>query len=40
MIGLRTRLGVALVVFVLCLVYALPSMPGIGTALHSVLPDK
>ena len=40
MIGLRTRFGVALVVFVLCLVYALPSMPGIGTALHSVLPDK
>ena len=40
MIGLRTRLGVALVVFLLSLAYALPSMPGIGTALHSVLPEK
>ena len=40
MIGLRTRLGVALVVFLLSLAFALPSMPGIGTALHSVLPEK
>ena len=40
MIGLRTRLGVALVVFLLSLAYALPSMPGIGTALHAVLPEK
>ncbi|WP_297218730.1 protein translocase subunit SecD [uncultured Desulfovibrio sp.] len=40
MIGLRTRLGVAIAVFVLCLVYALPSMPGIGTALESVLPSS
>lgn len=40
MIGLRTRLGVALVVFLLSLAYALPSIPGIGSALQSVLPEK
>ena len=40
MIGLRSRLAVALLVFGLCLVYALPSVPYIGTALENVLPSK
>ena len=40
MIGLRTRLGVALAVFLLSLAYALPSIPGIGSALQSILPEK
>ena len=40
MIGLRSRLAVAVLVFGLCLVYALPSVPYIGTALENVLPSK
>lgn len=38
--GLRWRLSIALLVFVLCLVYALPSVPGIGQALERVLPSS
>lgn len=40
MISLRWRLGVSLLVCILCLAYALPSVPGLGTALQAVLPDK
>ena len=40
MIGLRSRLAVALLVFGLCLVYALPSVPFVGQALENVLPSK
>ncbi|MDO5483828.1 MAG: protein translocase subunit SecD, partial [Desulfovibrionaceae bacterium] len=38
--GLRWRLTIALIVFLLSLVYALPSVPGIGTALERVLPSN
>ena len=38
--GLRWRLGISVLVFVLCLVYALPSIPGIGTALERILPSS
>lgn len=38
--GLRWRLSIAVLVFVLCLVYALPSVPGIGQALERVLPSS
>lgn len=38
--GLRWRLSIAVLVFVLCLVYALPSLPGIGQALERVLPSS
>ena len=40
MISLRWRFGVSLLVCILCLAYALPSVPGLGTALQAVLPDK
>ncbi len=38
--GLRWRLGISVLVFLLCLVYALPSIPGIGTALERILPSS
>lgn len=38
--GLRWRLTIAVVVFVASLIYALPSVPGLGTALESVLPSS
>ncbi len=38
--GLRWRLSIAIVVFLACLVYALPSLPGIGTALERFLPSS
>ncbi len=38
--GLRWRLSIAIVVFLACLVYALPSVPGIGSALERVLPSN
>ena len=36
--GLRWRLAIAAVVFLASLIYALPSVPGIGSALERVLP--
>lgn len=36
--GLRWRLAISLLVFVVCLAYALPSVPGIGPALERFLP--
>ncbi len=36
--GLRWRLVICLLVFLLCVVYALPSVPGIGSALERFLP--
>ena len=38
--GLRWRLLISIAVFILCVIYALPSIPGIGSALRSVLPDS
>lgn len=38
--GLRWRLFISFAVLILCLVYALPSVPGLGSALKSVLPDS
>lgn len=38
--GLRLRLLVSCAVFILCIIYALPSIPGIGTALEKILPDS
>lgn len=40
MIGLRWRLAIVFSVFLLCFVYALPSVPGIGSALEKILPDS
>ena len=37
--SLRWRMAVSVAVLLVSLAYALPSMPGIGTALRSVLPD-
>lgn len=38
--GLRWRLTISLAIFLLCLVYAMPSIPGLGSALQSILPDS
>ncbi|WP_291447943.1 protein translocase subunit SecD [Desulfovibrio sp.] len=38
--GLRWRLSIAIVVFLACLVYALPSLPGLGPALERFLPSS
>ena len=38
--GLLWRLSIAIMVFVLSLVYALPSVPYLGTALERVLPSS
>lgn len=38
--GLRWRLLISFAVFLLCLVYALPSIPGLGSALGRFLPDS
>ena len=38
--GLRWRLLISFAVFALCLIYALPSVPGIGKALEAILPDS
>lgn len=38
--GLRWRLAIALAIFVLCLVYALPSLPGMGSLAGRVLPSS
>ena len=38
--GLRWRLSIAVVVFLACVVYALPSVPGIGSALERILPSN
>lgn len=38
--GLRWRLLISFAVLALCLVYSLPSVPGIGTALEKILPDS
>ena len=39
MMGLRWRLAISVAVFLLCLVYALPSLPGMG-AFERVLPSS
>ncbi|MDE5833360.1 MAG: protein translocase subunit SecD [Desulfovibrio sp.] len=38
--GLRWRLLISIAVFILCVVYALPSVPGLGTAMRNILPDS
>lgn len=38
--GLRWRLIISFAVFILCLIYAMPSVPGLGNALKAVLPDS
>ncbi|RRD69488.1 MULTISPECIES: protein translocase subunit SecD [unclassified Desulfovibrio] len=38
--GLRWRFAIAITVFVLSLVYAMPSLPYLGTALERVLPES
>ncbi len=38
--GLRWRLSIALLVFILCLVYALPSIPGMQAIFGRLLPDS
>lgn len=38
--GLRWRLAIAVVVFLVSLIYALPSVPGLGTALERILPSN
>lgn len=38
--GLRWRLFISLAVLLLCIVYALPSVPGIGPALQGILPSS
>lgn len=38
--GLRWRLGISIAVLILCLIYALPSIPGLGAKMESILPDS
>lgn len=38
--GLRWRLFISIAVLILCIVYALPSVPGLGTAFERFLPDS
>lgn len=40
MMGLRWRLSLSILVFVLALVYTLPSVPVVGPALQGVLPKS
>lgn len=38
--GLRWRLAISIFVFVLCAIYVLPSVPGLGTAFERFLPNS
>lgn len=38
--GLRWRLFISIAVLILCIIYALPSVPGLGTAFERFLPDS
>lgn len=38
--GLRWRLLISVAVFLLCLVYAMPNIPGLGNAMKAILPDS
>lgn len=38
--GLRWRLLISIAVFILCLVYAMPNIPGLGNAMQAILPES